>query len=66
MAKTKLVDLNVQKLRETDRAVLVTTGEPDEAVRLPLASVEIVPHDAVAGLHTVTLPEWLAIDRGLV
>lgn len=66
MAKSDLVDIDVQKLHETARAVLVTTGLPDDAVWLPRAQVEIVKHDSMPGLHTVTMPEWLAIDRGLV
>lgn len=64
--KSDLVDIDVEKLHETQRAVLVTTGRPDDAVWLPLAQVEIVPHDSTPGLHTVTMPEWLALDRGLI
>ena len=63
--KSDLVDITVQKLHETDAAVLVTDTVPEKAVWLPKAQIEIEVSE-VPGLHTVTLPEWLAIEKGLV
>lgn len=63
--KSDLVDITVQLLHETDRAVLVTDSTPENGVWLPLSQIEIEPADT-GGLHVVTLPEWLAMDRGLV
>lgn len=63
--KSNVTDLTMQKLHETEGAVLVTLGMPDEAVWLPKSKVEIEPSDT-EGLVTVTLPEWLATERGLV
>lgn len=63
--KSDLIDITVHLLHETDRAVLVTGSTPDKGVWLPLSQIEIEPADT-GGLHVVTLPEWLAIERGLI
>jgi hypothetical protein len=63
--KSGIIDITVQLLHETDRAVLVTDSTPENGVWLPLSQIEIEPAD-VGGLHVVTLPEWLAMERGLV
>lgn len=62
--KSDLVDLPVQIHARTERAILVSDdGERERAVWLPLAHVEIV---AEGRHHVVTLPEWLALERGLI
>lgn len=63
---TRLVDLTLQKLHETDRAVLVTDSGPESAVWLAKSLIEIEPNAENAGLVDVTLPLWLAEERGLV
>lgn len=63
--KSNIIDITVELLMETDRAVLVTDSVPDKGVWLPKSQVEIEPSDT-GGLHVVTLPEWLAIERGLL
>lgn len=63
--KSDLVDVLVTMHAETPKAVLVSdTGENDDAVWLPRSQIEIEP--AKKGLFTVTMPEWLAKDKGLV
>ena len=64
--KSDLVDLDVEKVHATAKAVLVTTGSPEEAVWLPRSAIEIVPKEGFPGLYVVTLPERLAIEKGLV
>lgn len=54
----RIVDVDVRVKARTDKAVLVTTDDEDE-VWIPLSHVEI--DDGVA-----TLPEWLAIEKGMV
>ena len=50
---------------ETDRAIRVSDdGEDRNAVWLPKSQIEI--GELKAGYVEVTLPEWLAIDKGLV
>ncbi|MDZ7823005.1 MAG: hypothetical protein U5K75_02465 [Ahrensia sp.] len=49
----------------SERAVQIDDG--DNHVWLPLAQVEVRYHErAQARRATVTIPEWLAIDKGLV
>jgi hypothetical protein len=77
--KSDLVDLMLAKHNQTDKDVLVSdTGEEASAVWLPLSRVEIEEAKNTAkgklkGGHTVTLqmivvtmPERLAIEKGLV
>lgn len=62
--KSDLVDLALQIHARTARAILVSDdGDKEKAVSLPLAHVEVAPQGRH---HVVTMPEWLAIDRGLV
>lgn len=62
--KSDLVDVTVQIHAHTNRAILVSDdGDRERAVWLPLAHVEVTPKGRH---HVVTMPEWLAIDRGLV
>ena len=60
----EVTDITVRKMAETERAVLVTDGTPEEAVWLPKSQIEIMPSDK-PGLYDVTLPEWLAEEKGL-
>jgi hypothetical protein len=64
-AKSDLVDLTMQLHAETEKAVLVSDdGEEAKAIWLPLSQVEI--ERKAKGVVVVTLPEWLATQRGLV
>ncbi len=60
-----VTDIDVQLLHETDRAVLVTLDVPENGVWLPKSQVEI-EESGIEGIMTVTLPEWLALDKGLI
>lgn len=61
--KSDLVDLELRIHRETDRAILVSDGgEIAKAVWLPKSQIEIVPNRS--GTYTVTMPEWLAEEKG--
>ena len=57
----KLCDIAVQVKHETDKAFLVTDGAKD--VWLPKSQVELYPEGDTA---IVTMPEWLAKDKGLI
>jgi len=65
-----LIDLTLQKHAETKLAILVSDdGEAKNAVWLPLSQIEVAAvagTGAAKGLVLVTLPEWLATDKGLV
>jgi hypothetical protein len=77
--KSTLVDLMLTKHHQTEKDVLVSdTGEEAKAVRLPLSLVEIEDarntgkaklkggQTATLQMIVVTMPERLAIEKGLV
>ncbi len=65
--KSDLYDITVEKLAETDAAVLVHDGDKSKAVWLPKSQIEIEIEPAeIGGLFILTAPEWLLIERGLV
>ncbi|UXU73777.1 MULTISPECIES: hypothetical protein [unclassified Paracoccus (in: a-proteobacteria)] len=63
--RSNVIDLDVQVLHETDKAVMVTPDVPDNGVWLPKSQIEL-SETGIAGIMTVTLPEWLALERGLI
>ena len=63
--RSDLLDLTMQLHYETKKAVLVSDdGVKEHAVWLPLSQIEI--ERKAEGTVEVTMPEWLAIDKGLV
>lgn len=63
---TRLTDITVRLHQETERAILVSDdGDNDKAVWLPKSQVEFVQKPG-SDVIEVTLPEWLATERGLV
>lgn len=77
-ARSDLVDLTLVQHRATERAVLVSeTGDEAKAQWLPISLVESVPtgrYEQIlvqgrrqqAAVCVVTMPAWLARERGLV
>lgn len=65
MMRSDVIDITVQRLHETEKAVLVTDSVPEKGVWLAKSMIEIEPSE-VGGLFTVTLPEWLALEKGLI
>lgn len=65
MTRSDIIDLRGQIHARTDRAILFSDdGDKESAVWLPLAHVEI--GQLHRGVGEISLPEWLAVDRGLV
>lgn len=63
--RSDLVDFKMRKHAETEAAVLVSDdGEESNAVWLPKSQIEIEKEKD--GFYLVTVPEWLAVDKGLV
>jgi hypothetical protein len=61
----ELVDLTMKLHAETAAAIRVSDdGDDKHAVWLPKSQVEF--ETVKPGYVEVTLPEWLAIDKGLV
>ena len=65
MTKSNIIDLDVAIEAKTGKAVLVHTGIKEQAVWLPLSQIEIEP-TGFSGIETITLPEWLALEKGLI
>ena len=60
--KSTLIDCAVQLHHETEKAWLVSdSGERDKAVWIPKSQAEFDEADSV-----MTLPQWLAKDKGLI
>lgn len=62
--KSNIVDISVFLVSETDKAVLITDAEDEDAVWLPKSQIEI--EEGGSGTHVVTAPEWLLHDKGLI
>lgn len=63
--KSDIIDIDGAIEARTDKAVLFHTGNKEEAAWLPLSQIE-VDETGVPGIVTVSLPEWLATDKGLI
>lgn len=62
--KSDIIDLEVQIHARTERTVLASIdGDADSAAWLPLSQIEVEARSG--GMAIVTMPEWLAIDKGL-
>ena len=65
MTKSDIIDLAMHLHAETASAIKVSdNGEAKHAVWLPKSQIEI--EKASGGNVCITLPEWLAIEKGLV
>lgn len=61
-----LVDVAMCRHIETDHAILASeTGEKADAVWLPKSQIEI-ENDGHRNFITVSMPEWLAKEKGLI
>ena len=66
MNEAELVTIEMTIHHETDRAILASDdGNKSHAVWLPRSQIEIDDEDRPLTV-LVTMPEWLAIEKGLV
>lgn len=63
--KSNLIDIEVCVWYETQKAVLVSEDEDSTRVWLPLSQIEI-DHGTKQQYAAITLPEHLALDKGLI
>lgn len=62
--KSDLIDLAVQLHHETGKAWLISDdGDREKAVWIPKSQAEL---ETDGKAHTLTCPEWLAQDKGLI
>ena len=65
MSKSDLIDVTVQLHMLTERAILVSDdGDEKKAKWLPISQCEVLKRPN--GIAIVTMPEWLALDKGLI
>lgn len=63
--KSDVIDVDVKVHARTDRGIRVSaTGQQIDAEWLPLSQIEVAMKEG--GLAVVTLPEWLALEKGLI
>jgi hypothetical protein len=63
--KSDLVELTLRLHHITDRAILVSEdGNENKAKWIPLSQCEV--ETKPKGIVIVTMPEWLATDKGFV
>lgn len=62
MTRSDLVDISVTLVHETDKAWLLDLGD-DEEVWIPKSQAELERNGRG---WTLTCPEWLAMDKGLI
>jgi hypothetical protein len=63
-ARSDLIDLTVGLEFESPKAVRVNDGI--KTAWLPLSQIEIERDQPKPGFAKITLPEWLARDKGLI
>ena len=67
MTRSDVVDIEVHVHHRTEKAILVSqNGDKDEAVWVPLSQVEIEKHQTLQRAYILTIPEWLAADKGML
>lgn len=59
------IDIDGAIEARTEKAVLFHTGDKSEAVWLPKSQIEICDTD-IPGIYIVSMPEWLATNKGLI
>jgi RNase P/RNase MRP subunit p29 len=63
--KSDLIDIEVRVLNETDRAYRVDFGGK-ETVWVPKSQCEFEYREGIEINGVLTLPEWLALEKGLI
>ena len=62
-----LTKVDVEIVRESDKAYYVTDGGFEDAVWIPKSQIFESSEELRRGVTTaITIPEWLAKDKGLV
>lgn len=65
MSNDELVTIDGAIEARTEKAVLFHTGDKTQAVWLPRSKIQI-DDSGFVGILTVTMPEWMALERGLI
>ena len=63
--KSDIIDIDGAIEARTEKAILFHTGDKEQATWLPLSQIE-VDETGIPGIVTITLPEQLATEKGLI
>ena len=63
MGRSDIIDISVHLKHETEAAILVSDGTKEAWLSKRLIEYE---KDKGKTTYTVSLPEWLAVEKGLV
>lgn len=63
MKNHDIIEISCQKKHETEKAILVVNLK-DKDVWLPKSQIEIDSDEK--GIVELQMPEWLALDKGLI
>ena len=63
-ADKNYLEFEIEIIRETDKAILISDGTAQEWI--PKSQLEDDPDRRNNGLYLIIIPEWLAIDKGLI
>lgn len=58
------IDVDIELIRETEKAVLVTDGDKD--VWLPKSRISLPKDREEGGTYTIQVETWLAMEKGLI
>jgi len=64
LSRSSIIDLSMIIVYRTDKALLVKDAEDSDPVWLPLSLVEVEGEAGEVG--EITLPDWLAQEKGLI
>ena len=60
------IELSVKVLRVTSAAILVDTEMSKESVWIPKSQISDYTGNKIDYATTIFIPEWLAVEKGLV
>ena len=63
---SRLVDVPVTLVHQTEKAILIRLDDDETKVWLAKSQVEFSENDPRPGVTTVTLPENLALEKGMI
>lgn len=64
MAEGKSIEMTADFVRETEKAILISDG--DNKIWLPKSQIDYELDEFKGVVYLIDVPEWLAVDKGLV
>lgn len=64
--KSEVLDIMVEITAENSNEILVHEGIKELAIWLPKQHIQIHRNYPIPGVNSITIPEWLAIEKGFI